>query len=83
MKDQRKIAKDMEKAFITQHELQAQNQIVNDLQLKSKDPLLITTRKRSCGKIMFSQVSFCPLEGGGGGLHGEVYAFQGCVCGGT
>ena len=41
MEDQRKIAKDMEKAFVTQHELQAQNQIVNDLLLKSKDSLLI------------------------------------------
>ena len=40
MEDQRKIVIDIEKAFVTQHELQAQNQIVNDLQLKSNDPLL-------------------------------------------
>ena len=39
MEDQRKIVVDMEKAFVTQHELQAQNQIVNDLELKSKDSL--------------------------------------------
>ena len=46
-------------------------------------------RKGSCGKVMFSQVSFCPRRGGGhawlwgGGMCGREHVVEVCMVGAT